>query len=217
MMTDAKRALGATEKLDWLRLLRSENVGPVTSYKLLKRFGTATAALDALPELANKSGARSIKVASRAAAEKELQEINQRNAHLIARTEPAYPPLLSCLEDAPPLIIVMGHAHFLKKTVSIIGTRNASITGVRLAHSFAASFGEAGFLVASGLARGIDTVAHQGALATGTVAIVAGGADIIYPRENDELCARIVDQGAELSEIPLGTAPQARHFPRRNR
>ncbi len=208
-MTDAKRDLGATGKLDWLRLLRSENVRPVTFYKLRERFGTATAALDALPELAKKGGARSIKVASRAAAEKELQEINQRNAQLIATTELAYPPLLSCLEDAPPLIIVMGHTHILKKkTVSIIGTRNASITGVRLAQSLAASFGEAGFLIASGLARGIDTAAHQGALATGTVAVVAGGADIIYPKENDELYARIVDQGAVLSEMPLGTVPK---------
>ena len=103
----------------------------------------------------------------------------------------------------------MGHTHILKKkTVSIIGTRNVSITGFRLAQSFAASFGEAGFLVASGLARGIDTAAHKSALATGTVAVVAGGADIIYPKENDELYARIVDQGAVLSEMPLGTVPK---------
>ena len=217
-MIDAKRDLGGAEKLDWLQLLRSENVGPVTFYKLLERFGTATAALDALPELAKRGGARSIKVASRSAAEKEVEEINQAHAHLIASTEPAYPPLLSCLEDAPPLIIVMGRTHLLKKkTVSIVGTRNASITGVRLAQSFAAAFGEAGFLVASGLARGIDTAAHQGALSAGTVAVVAGGADVIYPKENDELYARIAEQGAVLSEMPLGTTPQARHFPRRNR
>lgn len=217
-MNAGRPRLTAAEGLDWLRLMRSENVGPITFYKLLERFGSAKAALDALPELAKRGGARRIKVGSTSAAQAELQQIADTGAQLIARSDGDYPPLLGFVEDAPPLIIVKGHTHLLtKKAIAMVGTRNASLNGTRIAHTFAAEFGEAGFLVVSGMARGIDAAAHEGALETGTIAVVAGGVDIIYPKENTDLYGRINERGTILSEMPIGTVPQARHFPRRNR
>lgn len=213
------RPLPLSEKLDWLRLIRSENVGPITFFRLMERFGSAGAALHALPDLAKKGGrGKSIKVCPKAKAERELDAIADAGGALVAWGEPDYPPRLGQVEDPPPLLIVLGHVHLLRKAaVAVVGARNASLNGTRLARELAAGLGSGGMLVISGLARGIDAAAHEGALATGTVAVVGGGADVVYPKENQDLRQRILEQGALISEVPLGTVPQARHFPRRNR
>jgi len=218
MIENKRKELSQSEKLDWLRLIRSENVGPITFFKLLQRFATAKAALDALPDLARRGGKKAIQVASKAVAEDEMAVLNALDAHLIAWGEPAYPALLHHIEDAPPLISVMGHVHLLsKKAIAVVGARNASLNGKKFARQIAADLGHGGFMVVSGLARGIDAEAHAGALDTGTLGVVAGGVDIVYPKENAELYEALKERGALISEIAPGTRPQARHFPRRNR
>jgi len=223
MNAPGTHTLNASEKLDWLRLARSDNVGPITFYKLLERFGNAGAALDALPGLARHGGrANRLRVCAKADAEKEMETLEHIGARLIARGEPGYPPLLAHIEDAPPLISTLGHVHLLsKKAIAVVGARNASVNGARFAETIARDLGqgggEGGLLVVSGLARGIDAAAHRGALATGTLAVQGGGVDVIYPKENAALYESIKAEGAILSEIAPGTQPQARHFPRRNR
>lgn len=213
-----KKQLSQTERLDWLRLIRSENVGPITFFKLLERFGTARAALEALPDLAKRGGKRSIKVAAKAKAETEIAVLNKMGAQLIAWGEPDYPVLLNHVEDAPPLISVLGHPHLLtKKSIAIVGARNASINGKKFARRMAEDLGRGGLMVVSGMARGIDAEAHAGALDSGTVGVLAGGVDVIYPKENAALYEALKERGALISEIEPGTKPQARHFPRRNR
>jgi DNA processing protein len=218
-MSLPKRVLSSQERTDWLRLIRSENVGPVTFFRLLERFGSAAAALHALPELAARGGrSRPLRVCSRGDAEREVVAVRRLGARLIAACEPDFPPLLAEADDCPPILCVLGHPHLLARpAVAIVGARNASLNGRRLAERIALDLGEAGYVVASGLARGIDAAAHAGALATGTVAVVAGGADVFYPEENRDLQHRIAAEGAILAELPVGTQPQARHFPRRNR
>jgi DNA processing protein len=213
-------ALDAEEKLAWLRLIRSENVGPITFFRLLDRFGTAAAALAALPDLARRGGRskKAITVCPRDAAVTEIEATTALGVRLVARDETGYPPLLAHIEDPPPLIAVRGDVGLLgKTTVAIVGARNASINGQRFARDLAAQLGEAGLVVVSGLARGIDACAHQGALGTGTAAVVAGGLDVVYPEENRGLMDEIVDRGVVIGESPLGVIPKARHFPRRNR
>ena len=219
MSATAPRALSRDERLDWLRLIRSENVGPITFRQLLARFGTAGAALEALPEMARRGGRRRpIAICARAVAERELATVEALEAGLIALCEPDYPPALAVLEDAPPLLSCLGNRHLLRtKAVAVVGARNASGNGRRLAWRIAADLGRAGFLVVSGLARGIDAAAHEGALETGTAAVVAGGVDNIYPEENSALYGEIKARGVLVSEMPPGTVPQSRHFPRRNR
>jgi len=214
-----RRALSDAERLDWLRLIRSENVGPVTFRQLVARFGSAAASLDAIPELARRGGRRRpIKIAPRAEAEREIAALDEIGARLVALSEPAYPAPLAALDDAPPVIAVLGNPHLLDRpAVGIVGARNASLNGRKLAHGIAADLGAAGYVVVSGLARGIDSAAHAGALETGTVAVLAGGVDIVYPKENRDLYDQIAARGVLVSEQPPGTVPQARHFPRRNR
>ena len=210
--------LNDRERLAWLRLIRSENVGPVTFHRLLDRFGSAEAALAALPSLAARGGAKRFEVASEAACADELATLAKAKVAVIAKSEDDYPPLLAQIEDAPPLIFVRGNMALLRKrSVGVVGTRNASINGLRLARSLSEGIGKAGFLIASGMARGIDAAAHEGALETGTVAVLGGGVDVVYPRENAALYEKLVAHGAAISEMPLGLEPQARHFPRRNR
>lgn len=211
--------LSEREKLDWLRLFRSENVGPVTFRRLLARFGSVEAALKALPDLARRGGrSKPIKVCSLAAAEAELKTAQRLGARLLCWAEPAYPRPLAAIEDAPPCLYVLGSADLLNRpTIALVGARNASAGARQFARLLARELGEAGLVVASGLARGLDTAAHEGSLDTGTVAVVAGGFDVVYPPENDRLHAAIAAQGAIVSEMPPGTQPQARHFPRRNR
>jgi DNA processing protein len=213
------RSLNPAERLDWLRLIRSENVGPITFYQLLQRFGSAAAALDALPEAARRGGrGRTLKICPRAEAERELAAVDRAGARLVAWGEPHYPAALAAVEDAPPLISVRGKAELLsRRAIAVVGARNASSNGRRFAREVAGDLGRRGLLVVSGLARGIDAAAHQGSLETGTVAVIAGGIDVVYPEENRSLHEAIAEQGVLVAELPVGTMPQARHFPRRNR
>ena len=214
-----RQALTDRERIDWLRLIRSENVGPVTFWHLLRHFGSAADALDALPELSRRGGrSKPVRIASVAAAEAEIAATRKAGARLVAAQEPDYPWRLATTEDAPPLISLAGVAALGNApVVSIVGARNASSNGKRIARTIAQGLGEAGIAVASGLARGIDAAAHAGSLETGTIAVVAGGIDVCYPSEHEELMQDIADRGAILAELPVGTKPQGRHFPRRNR
>jgi DNA processing protein len=214
-----KRVLSDMERLDWLRLIRTENIGPLTFHRLLARFDSAEAALEALPTFARRGGRpQGIRICSRTAAERELCAATAVGARLVAACEPDYPPLLAHIDGAPPMVTLIGDANILARpTVAIVGTRNASLNGRRLAETLARDLGAAGMVVASGLARGIDTAAHRGSLPTGTIAVVAGGADVVYPPENHGLQAEIAQRGVVISEMPVGTQLQARHFPRRNR
>ncbi|HTH98619.1 MAG TPA: DNA-processing protein DprA [Stellaceae bacterium] len=210
--------LNPQDRLDWLRLIRSENVGPVGFYQLLHRYGSAGAALEALPELARRGGKRQMRLYPRGEAEREMVEVQRLGARLVAWGEADYPPLLAELDDAPPLITIRGHGTLAaRSTIAMVGARNASAAGNRFARDLAHDLGAAGVVVVSGLARGIDGAAHIGALDTGTVAVVAGGADIVYPEEHRRLHDEIAERGAVVAEMPVGTIPQARHFPRRNR
>lgn len=218
-MSAEPRSLTAAERIDWLRLSRSENVGPVTFARLLERFGTAGAALDALPDLARRGGRGApIAIPTKAAAEREIEAHERFGARLLARVEPSYPQALAVLPDAPPLISVRGQESLLNRpAIAVVGARNASANGRRLARDLAAALGAAGLVVVSGMARGIDTAAHEGAMATGTVCVLAGGVDVVYPPENRPLYEAAVERGAIVAEMPVGTTPQASHFPRRNR
>jgi DNA processing protein len=218
-MTSSGRTLTDSERLDWLRLIRSENVGPVTFFALLRHFGSAAAALKDAPELSRRGGrSRAIRIALRDAAESELAALSRIGGRLIAWGEPAYPPALAAIADPPPLIQLLGNpALLLRPCIGMVGARNASAAGRRFAREMAAELGRAGHVVVSGMARGIDTASHEGALATGTVAVVAGGVDVVYPPENQALHESLCERGAVLSEQPPGTAPTARHFPPRNR
>ena len=211
--------LNNTEKLARLRLIRSENVGPITFHRLLERFGSARKALEALPDMAKNGGRKkALKICTASAAEDELAALIPLNVSTVFCGEPGYPPLLAHIDDAPPLLFVRGHPHLLtKKSVAVVGSRNASVNGRRLAHAMARALGESGYLVVSGMARGIDAAANDGALTSGTLGVLGGGVDVIYPRENDALYGHIQDTGTLVSEVICGTPPQSRHFPRRNR
>lgn len=207
------------QRRDWLRLIRTENVGPRAFRNLINRFGGARAALEALPTLARKGGSllppRSPSITE---AEDEIAALARLQGRFLAIGEPEYPPLLRAIEDAPPLIAVRGRLELLAlPMVGIVGSRNASGAGRTMTARLARGIGEAGWMVASGLARGIDTAAHEAGLATGTIAVIAGGHDRPYPRENEALQERIAEQGIVLSEMPMGWEPRARDFPRRNR
>jgi len=207
------------QRLDWLRLIRSENVGPRTFRALVNQFGGASAALGALPDLARRGGRLMLKVCTRAEAEKEMAAAARLGVRLIAMGEPDYPKTLQAIDTAPPLIAVRGSAEVLARpSVAIVGSRNASASGLTFAERLSRQLGEAGYVVVSGLARGIDTRAHKATLETGTVAVLAGGHDRIYPAQNEPLLQAILAQGgAVVSEMPMGWEPRGRDFPRRNR
>lgn len=206
------------ERLAWLRLIRSRRVGIATFFRLLAEHGSAEAAFIALPEVARAAGVDDYRPCSEAAARAEMKAGQAAGARLLAFGEPEYPAALTDLADPPPLLWARGAmAVAARPAIAIVGARNASSLGLRMARRLAGDLGEAGFPVVSGLARGIDTAAHRAALATGTVAVLAGGVDVIYPAENAGLADEILPQGLLLSEAPMGTAPQARHFPLRNR
>lgn len=213
------RELSPEERLDWLRLCRAERVGPISFYQLLARFGSAAAALDALPRLVLRGGARqAAEIPPRAAAQREMEALDRLGASLVCWGEPDYPPLLAEVPDAPPVLAARGRLPLLQeRAVAIVGARNASALGRRFAEELARELGRAGLVVVSGLARGIDAAAHQGALESGTIGVVAGGVDVVYPEENRRLHEALAERGAILAELPPGTEPQARHFPRRNR
>jgi len=209
----------ASERLDALRLARSENVGPIAYVQLLRRFGTAARALAALPDLARRGGLRAgIRIATAAEAARELDAVATLGAVLVVRGEGAYPALLDQVEDAPPALTLRGDAgHLARPTLAIVGARNASASGVKFARELAHAAGRHGLTVVSGLARGIDAAAHRGSLDTGTVGVVAGGIDVVYPPEHKELQSEIGARGLLVAEMRPGTQPQAGHFPRRNR
>jgi len=213
------RRLDEAEKLDWLQLIRTHTIGPITFHRLLEKFETARAVIDALPDISREAGrAVPLRAGDRSAAQAEMREAERRGARLIAACEPEYPQALGAIGDHPPVLFVCGHAAlFEKPAVAIIGARNASGAGRKIARTLAADLGAAGVVVVSGLARGIDGAAHEASLATGAVAVVAGGVDVIYPPEHEALTARIAAEGALLSEQPMGYRPTARDFPKRNR
>lgn len=206
------------DKIARLRLIRSERIGPVTYFQLLSRFGSAEVALSALPDMARRGGGKPPRIASRADAEREIAAVEKAGARQLFLGLPPYPSLLAELEDAPPVITCKGHVSlFDRPSVAIVGARNASAAAVRFARALATGLSDAGLTVVSGLARGIDGAAHMGSLDGGTIAVVAGGIDVVYPPEHRELQARIGEQGLIVAEQPPGVEPQARHFPRRNR
>jgi len=214
------QTLSLTERLDWLQLARSDGVGPKTFYRLLHRFGSARRAFDELPRISAETDGRERRRCRREQAEAELDGIATLGAHLLAHGEPGYPRLLGEIHDPPPLLTVRGRPEVLQEhTVAIVGARNASANGRLLAKMLAKDLAAGGLNVVSGLARGIDTAAHEGAIDGDgtTVAVIASGVDIAYPADNAGLMDRIAKTGAIVSERPLGCAPQARHFPRRNR
>lgn len=201
-----------------LRLLRSRRVGVVTFNRLMKEHGTAAKALQALPEIAKEAGVSGYRACSAADAQAELTAGQAYGAQLLLKQSPHYPKHLREIVDAPPMIWTFGDIDLLSRPmIALVGARNASSLGTRMAKRLAAELTEHGFVVVSGLARGIDTAAHHGALLGGTIAVQAGGVDIIYPAENAKLAHDIGKQGLRLSEMPIGLQPQARHFPTRNR
>jgi DNA processing protein len=218
MQQTRQPSLPARERLERLRLARTENIGPITYRQLIDRFGSAAAALEALPGLARRGGrARPLRICPRDRAERERDALDRMGGTLVFPGEAAYPEALAILDHAPMVLSVLGDPALLsRRAVAIVGARNASTGGRRFAQQIAADLAAAGLVVVSGLARGIDAAAHRGALDS-TVAVVAGGVDVIYPRENQGLYAEIRAKGAIVTEMPLGVQPQARHFPRRNR
>lgn len=206
------------EALDWLRLIRSPRVGPVTFRRLLAEHGTAAAALLALPQIAKAASANGYEACSVERAEAEYGAGLKVGARLLALGEAAYPKALVDLHDAPPLLWAFGDVDLAQRSaVAIVGARNASALGLRMARSLAKGLGKAEQVVVSGLARGIDAAAHEAAMETGTIAVLAGGVDVPYPAESADLARQIYRKGLLLSEQPMGLQPQARHFPRRNR
>lgn len=202
----------------WLRLIRSRRVGPTTFFRLMSEHGSAEAALDALPDVALDAGVSDYQVWSEEGAHAELRDGLRMGAHLIAYGTPEYPRALMSLSDAPPLIWAKGDLSLLNRsTVAMVGARNASSLGLRMTRKLATELAEDGHVIASGLARGIDTVAHEATIETGTIAVLAGGIDVVYPPENAKLMDQIAEKGLLVSESMIGLRPQARDFPRRNR
>ncbi len=206
------------DALDVIRLIRSRRVGPATFHRLIAEHGNARAALLALPEIAMAAGITDYEPCPEGVAAAELTAGRRIGARLIRCDDPAYPPALRQIDGAPPVLWLRGDPAWLSlNPVAVIGARNASSLGLRMARGMAAGLGEAGFTIVAGLARGVDTAAHNAALPAGTVAVMAGGVDVIYPAENGVLAAQIAERGALVSEQPPGTEPAARHFPTRNR
>jgi DNA processing protein len=204
--------------VDRLRLLRTPGIGPVTFRQLIARFGTPAAALAAVPDLAQRGGGKAPALRTRPDAEREIARVEKLGAKFLALGQGLYPRLLSQLEDAPPLLIAKGNLNLLdRQAVAIVGARNASAAACRFARGLAHDLGQNDLVVVSGLARGIDSAAHDGSLSTGTVAVIAGGIDIFYPPENEERQKVLYERGVVVAEMSAGTEPRARHFPYRNR
>ncbi|MEY5038147.1 MAG: hypothetical protein RL472_1253 [Pseudomonadota bacterium] len=211
-------AAGRDDPLDWLRLIRSRRVGAVTFHRLLAEHGSAHAALMALPTIARAAGVEGYSTCPDMVAQAELRAGRAFGAKLLLWGAPDYPQALMPLSDAPPVLWARGNLDLLHRPmVAMVGARNASSLGLRMARRLAEGLGQGGQVLVSGLARGIDTAAHEAALDTGTVAVMAGGVDVTYPEENAELARQIAAKGCLLSEQPMGLVPQTRHFPARNR
>ncbi|MEO1543185.1 MAG: DNA-processing protein DprA [Pseudomonadota bacterium] len=212
-------ALDDAQRLACLRLIRSENVGPVTFRQLINQYGGATQALEALPELANRAGRkRVLRICSANAAEAELEAAARCGARPVFTIEPGYPRRMALTDVPPPMLYVRGRLDLLNQpSVAIVGARQCSAAGQKLSRTFASDLGKAGLTIVSGLARGIDGAAHLASLDTGTIAVVAGGVDFIYPPEHVDLHAQIAERGCVISEMPCGFKPRGKDFPRRNR
>lgn len=213
-------ALTDRQRIAWLRLIRSDNVGPATFRDLINHFGSAETAIEALPELSRRGGStRSIRIATVGEAEREIETATRFGARFIGIGEPDYPAALRQIDAAPPLIAAKGDLEVATlPAVGIVGSRNASISGAKFAAMMAREIGRAGYTIVSGLARGIDASAHRASLDTGTIAAMAGGLDQPYPPENIDLLDQICSgRGLAISEMPFGWEPRARDFPRRNR
>lgn len=206
------------DRLSWLRLIRSRRVSPASFHRLLAEYGSAEAALLALPQIASQAGVTGYIACPEAVAQAEFSSARNAGLKPLFFGDPHYPTLLADLADAPPILWCRGDVSLLTRPMlAIVGARNASSLGLRMARSLAQGLSEAGYVIVSGLARGIDAQTHQAALKGGTIAVLAGGADVIYPAENKALAADIAQEGLLLSEQPPGLAPQTRHFPIRNR
>ncbi len=206
------------ELIDRLRLVRTPSIGPITYRQLVARFGSAAAALAAVPDLARRGGGSGPRLHPRDAAEREIEHVEKLGARFLTLGQGLYPRLLAELEDAPPLLIARGDLNLLdRQAVAIVGARNASAAACRFARGLAHDLGQQGMVVVSGLARGIDSAAHDGAMDGGTIGIVAGGIDVFYPPENEARQRAMYERGLVLAEMPPGTEPHARHFPNRNR
>jgi DNA processing protein len=210
--------LARDSNFDRLRLIRSPNIGPVTYRQLMARFGSAAAALEALPDLASRGGKRNFSVCSASDIENEMQATKRAGAEYVFLGDPHYPALLAELDNAPVSFSFKGNIELASaQVIAMVGARNASAGACRFARTLAMELGREGLVVISGLARGIDTAAHIGSLASGAIAIIAGGIDVAYPPENKALQDEIADKGLLIAEQPIGTEPRARHFPYRNR
>ncbi len=211
--------LSEEQRLDWLRLIRTDNIGPRTFRDLINHYGDARAALEALPTLARRGGASApAHICSREDAEAEMKAAYSLGVEFVSLGEQDFPPRLQMIDDCPPLLAVRGKsATLMRPLVAIVGSRNASAAGAKFAERLARDLGEVGFATVSGLARGIDAASHRASLATGTVAVLAGGHERIYPIEHAGLLEQILTEGAAVSEMPLTWEPRARDFPRRNR
>lgn len=210
--------LSEAERFARLRLARTDRIGPVAFSQLLQRFGSAVRAVDALPDLVRRSGRDGYVLPATERIEAELASGAKLGARLIVVGEADYPPLLAAVDPPPPLLWTLGDpAHLLRPCIGVVGARIASAGGQRIARGLAQQLGEAGHVVVSGLARGIDAAAHLGALPTGTVAVLGGGVDDVYPSDNADLYRQIAERGCVVSESPMGARAQARDFPRRNR
>jgi DNA processing protein len=206
------------QKLDWLHLIRCENIGPRTFRSLIARYGEAAAALAALPGLIRQGKGRAVVMAPRDAALREWEQTLKLGARFIALCEPDYPAALRAIDAPPPLIALRGDAGlFERPAVALVGSRNASAAGLAMTERLARGLGGAGYAIVSGLARGIDAAAHRASLASGAVGVMAGGLDTPYPPENAALIEQMAERGAVISEMPLGYEPRGRDFPRRNR
>ena len=209
--------LDPEQRLACLRLIRSDNVGPVTFRELINHYGGAVQALDALPELA-KRGGRTLRICPQDRAERELEAAERIGARIIFTIEPGYPALLAHVDAPPPAVYIKGDAGLLQRpAVAVVGSRQASAAGITLARRFGSDLGRRGLVIVSGLARGIDAAVHEASLSTGTIAVLAGGIDYIYPPENARLQAAIAETGCLVTEMPPGFEPRAKDFPRRNR
>ena len=204
--------------IDRLRLVRTPGIGPVTYRQLVARFGSPAAALAAVPDLARRGGGKAPALCTREDAEREIARVEKLGAKFLALGRGLYPRLLAELEDAPPLLIARGNLNLLDRmAVAIVGARNASAAACRFARGLAHDLGQHDLVVVSGLARGIDSAAHDGALESGTVGVIAGGIDVFYPPENEQRQKALYERGLVIAEMPPGTEPRARHFPYRNR
>jgi len=218
MTADGALTLSDAQRLEWLRLIRTPSIGPVTFPELLDHFGSAADALEALPDLFRRAG-QPIRVTGADDAEREMAAAARAGARFVGLGEAGYPQWLRQVDGAPPLLALRGNAeHAARPAVAVVGSRNASVAGRKMAAAIASGLGDSGFAIVSGLARGIDAAAHRASVATGTIAVFAGGLDRPYPAENIPLAEEIVAAGGCLaSEMPMGHEPRAKDFPRRNR